>query len=220
MTDHLGIPVEIVDQSGQRTWQAQTTAYGRLRLNEGTRAECPFRFQGQYEDTETGLYYNRFRYYDPQEGTYVSQDPIGLEGGMRLYNYVDNPLTWIDVSGLSGIPSFDDLKKMAQTTLYFSTAKDGAVFWSGGRMKDAQRWAFNIGKTTLEQTKGGKYLDSLDLFNPKNGLTGSQAAEVWNIASKRFAEGASGIVHVFLQVQNGLDLMVKEHGGELKSQLY
>ena len=54
-----------------------------------------------------------------------------------------------------------------------------------------------VASNTLEQTAGGKYLDSLDLFNPKNGLTGNQAAEVWNIASKRFADGASGNVNVF-----------------------
>lgn len=197
LTDHLGTPLEMVDQGGQRTWSAQTTAYGRVRMEEGTRQACPFRFQGQYEDVETGLYYNRFRYYDPQEGSYVSQDSIGLEGGIRLYSYVENSLSWSDIAGLSGLPSFDKLKTMAQTTLDFSTAKDGAVFWSGGRMKDAQRWAINNGKTTLEQTKGGKYLDSLDLFNPKNGLTGSQAAEIWNIASKRFADGASGVAHAF-----------------------
>ncbi|RYF69386.1 MAG: hypothetical protein EOO39_17655, partial [Cytophagaceae bacterium] len=65
LTDHLGTPLELIDQNGQRTWQAETTAYGRIRLEAGTRAdaECPFRFQGQgqYEDVETGLYYNRFR---------------------------------------------------------------------------------------------------------------------------------------------------------------
>jgi RHS family protein len=42
--------------------------------------DCPFRYQGQYEDSETGLYYNRFRYYDPSTGAYISQDPIGLAG--------------------------------------------------------------------------------------------------------------------------------------------
>ena len=63
LTDHLGTPLAMVDQGGQQSWQAETTAYGRIRLEEGTRAACPFRFQGQYEDTETGLYYNRFRYY-------------------------------------------------------------------------------------------------------------------------------------------------------------
>ncbi|MDU3818835.1 MAG: RHS repeat-associated core domain-containing protein, partial [Pantoea sp.] len=59
------------------------------------------RFQGQYYDAETGLHYNRFRYYDPDAGRFISQDPIGLAGGLNLYQYAPNPLTWIDPWGLS-----------------------------------------------------------------------------------------------------------------------
>ena len=67
---------------------------------------CPFRWQGQYLDAETGLYYNRFRYYDPEAGQYVSQDPIGLAGGNpTLYGYVGDCNTWIDVFGLAPIPT-------------------------------------------------------------------------------------------------------------------
>jgi RHS repeat-associated protein len=62
---------------------------------------CPFRYQGQYEDAETGLYYNRFRYYDPSSGVYLSQDPIGLAGGNpTLYGYVKNTNSWLDEFGL------------------------------------------------------------------------------------------------------------------------
>ena len=61
----------------------------------------PFRFQGQYFDEESGLHYNRFRYYDPSSGRFVSQDPIGLLGGGNLYAYVDNPNQWVDVFGLN-----------------------------------------------------------------------------------------------------------------------
>jgi len=60
-----------------------------------------FRFQDQYEDAETGLYYNRFRYYDPLTGQYLSPDPIGLGGGLRPNAYVHNPNTHIDPLGLS-----------------------------------------------------------------------------------------------------------------------
>jgi RHS repeat-associated protein len=61
----------------------------------------PFRYQGQYEDVETGLCYNRFRYYDPQQGNYISQDPIGLAGGNpTLYGYVKDPNIWVDPFGL------------------------------------------------------------------------------------------------------------------------
>ena len=61
----------------------------------------PFRYQGQYADIETELYYNRFRYYDPEIGQYITQDPIGLEGGNpTLYSYVSNPNWWVDPLGL------------------------------------------------------------------------------------------------------------------------
>jgi RHS repeat-associated protein len=67
--------------------------------------DCPFRYQGQYEDAETGLYYNRFRYYDPNIGSYLSQDPIGLLGGeFNLYTYVHNPNCWVDSLGLKEEP--------------------------------------------------------------------------------------------------------------------
>ncbi|WP_205880130.1 RHS repeat-associated core domain-containing protein, partial [Lampropedia aestuarii] len=62
------------------------------------------RFQGQYYDAETGLHYNRFRYYDPDCGRFVSQDPIGLAGGLHLYQYSSNPVAWIDPLGLSSLP--------------------------------------------------------------------------------------------------------------------
>uniref|UniRef100_UPI00146AE6BD RHS repeat-associated core domain-containing protein n=1 Tax=Uliginosibacterium gangwonense TaxID=392736 RepID=UPI00146AE6BD len=58
------------------------------------------RFQGQYFDHETGLHYNRYRYYDPHTGRFVSKDPIGLEGGTNLQQYVPNPTEWIDPLGL------------------------------------------------------------------------------------------------------------------------
>ncbi|MFP1843934.1 RHS repeat-associated core domain-containing protein, partial [Lonsdalea quercina] len=56
---------------------------------------------GQLRDSESGLCYNRFRYYDPAGGGYISPDPIGLRGGLNLYAYVKNPLTWIDPLGLT-----------------------------------------------------------------------------------------------------------------------
>ncbi|WP_145973658.1 RHS repeat-associated core domain-containing protein, partial [Phytobacter massiliensis] len=68
----------------------------------------PLRFQGQYEDEESGLFYNLNRYYDPTLGRYITQDPISLEGGLNLYAYVDgNPIGWIDPLGLKGGPGFE-----------------------------------------------------------------------------------------------------------------
>lgn len=62
----------------------------------------PFRLQGQQFDEETGLHYNRFRYYDPLIGCCVSEDPIGLRGGANLFFYSPNPITWLDPFGLAG----------------------------------------------------------------------------------------------------------------------
>ncbi|WP_409281003.1 RHS repeat-associated core domain-containing protein, partial [Pseudomonas defluvii] len=63
----------------------------------------PLRFQGQYHDHETGLHYNRYRYYDPLVGRFISKDPIGYAGGLNLYVYAPNPIFWIDPLGLARI---------------------------------------------------------------------------------------------------------------------
>ncbi|WP_068984832.1 RHS repeat-associated core domain-containing protein [Lysinibacillus xylanilyticus] len=63
----------------------------------GEKDFIPFRYQGQYADEEIGFYYNRFRYYSPQEGMYIQQDPIGLSGNNpTIYGYVSDPNSWID----------------------------------------------------------------------------------------------------------------------------
>jgi RHS repeat-associated protein len=102
ITDHLGTPRAMFDAHGQEAWAAELDTYGQLREVRGGRKACPFRFPGQYEDPETGLYYNRFRYYDPEVGGYVSQDPIGLAGGANATAYTPDPNSWIDPYGLSG----------------------------------------------------------------------------------------------------------------------
>jgi RHS repeat-associated protein len=73
---------------------------------QGINSDLPFRYAGQYEDAETGLYYNRFRYYDPEAGIYISQDPIRLMGGMQLYGYVNDPTIKVDIFGLSSFDPF------------------------------------------------------------------------------------------------------------------
>ena len=75
-----------------------------MREGKGRPQDCPFRYQGQYEDVETGLYYNRFRYYDPEAGSYISQDPVGIQGGINLYTYVISSNYFVDAYGLSNAP--------------------------------------------------------------------------------------------------------------------
>jgi RHS repeat-associated protein len=102
ITDHLGTPCEAYNEAGEQVWSCELDIYGRVRKLAGERTLIPFRYPGQYEDVETGLYYNRFRYYSPEEGVYVSQDPIGLNGGRLLYGYVPDTMTWYDPFGLNG----------------------------------------------------------------------------------------------------------------------
>jgi len=100
VTDHLGTPRAMFDGDGREVWGADVDAYGDLRNLRGDRAACPFRWPGQYEDEETGLYYNRWRYYDVHAGCYATFDPIGLKGGSALRAYVADPLSWVDPCGL------------------------------------------------------------------------------------------------------------------------
>ena len=77
-----------------------------MRIEQGEVGLAPFLYQGQYPDTETGLAYNRFRYYSPETGAYIRQDPIRLEAGLtNLYAYVHDVNAWVDPWGLELIPN-------------------------------------------------------------------------------------------------------------------
>ncbi|WP_281167662.1 RHS repeat-associated core domain-containing protein, partial [Uliginosibacterium gangwonense] len=104
--DHLGTPQELTDDEGNLVWSAHYKAWGQAQeLISTARRKAGLttniRFQGQYFDHETGLHYNRHRYYDPHTGRFVSKDPIGLAGGMNIYQYAPNPIRWIDPLGLA-----------------------------------------------------------------------------------------------------------------------
>ena len=104
--DHLGTPQELTDMNGEIAWAAEYKAWGYAydALSKAGRQaglKQPLRFQGQYYDHETGLHYNRHRYYDPHSGRFVSKDPIGLVGGWNLHGYVRNPIQRTDPVGLS-----------------------------------------------------------------------------------------------------------------------
>ncbi|OCG61497.1 RHS repeat-associated core domain-containing protein [Gilliamella sp. Fer4-1] len=105
--DHLGTPIALTGSLGDTLYECQYNAYGQI-INEAyhqddTQAlpDNPLRFQGQYYDEETGLHYNLNRYYDPFTGRYITQDPLGILGGLNSYQYVNaDPINWIDPLGL------------------------------------------------------------------------------------------------------------------------
>ena len=101
--DHLGTPIAAHNAKGEAVWTAEYEAWGRIRnetVSDDPKVNIPFRFQGQYYDEESGLHYNRFRYYDPQIGRFISQDPIGFAGSDNFYEYAPNPIVWVDPWGL------------------------------------------------------------------------------------------------------------------------
>ena len=102
--DQIGIPREMTDIHGNLLWYGEYTAWGRLKKDERVykNAHQPFRLQNQYYDEETGLHYNLMRYYEPEAGRFVNQDPIGLLGGSNLYRFAPNIQSWTDVLGLEG----------------------------------------------------------------------------------------------------------------------
>ncbi|UBU14153.1 DUF6531 domain-containing protein [Nonomuraea gerenzanensis] len=103
-TDLLGTPAELVSAEGEVAWRTRRTLWGASPGAVTAGVECPLRFPGQYEDAESGLYYNFLRHYDPEAGVYVAADPIGLRGGWDPHAYVPNPQVWMDPLGLSACP--------------------------------------------------------------------------------------------------------------------
>jgi RHS repeat-associated protein len=128
--DQIGAPQELTNEQGRIVWAAQYKVWGETQplefLKTGTDdaavfsshsrplglaktsdaqvlnlIDQPLRFQGQYFDQETGLHYNRFRYYDPVVGRFIHQDPIGLEGGTNNLIFAPNSTAWIDPLGLA-----------------------------------------------------------------------------------------------------------------------
>ena len=103
-TDLTGTVQEVTAADGTLVWAGYQAGFGENRgdiSNSGAYFEQPLRLPGQYYDEETGLHYNLFRYYAPECGRFVSQDPISIRGGLNLYRYAPNPLSWFDPLGLS-----------------------------------------------------------------------------------------------------------------------
>jgi RHS repeat-associated protein len=100
-TNHLGVPERVEDSSGRTIWQGEVLPYGMVRVELGRLDEVNLRSPGHHYDVETGLHYNRFRYYDPVLGRYLQCDPLGIAGGFNLYAYVSNPLIGVDILGLN-----------------------------------------------------------------------------------------------------------------------
>ncbi len=140
VTDLTGTARELCSEEGEIRWRGEQGLWGAHReerrpiplrryLGDAANEEvyCELRYQGQLYDAETGLYYNRHRYYDAESGQYLSPDPIGLHGGIRPQGYVHNPLEWCDPFGLSLI---------SPKTILFSQDSIAGSFSDGGSINE------------------------------------------------------------------------------------
>ncbi|HAP0256220.1 TPA: RHS repeat protein, partial [Escherichia coli] len=114
--DHRGLPLALISTEGTTAWYAEYDEWGN-QLNEENPHQLQqlIRLPGQQYDEESGLYYNRHRYYDPLRGRYITQDPIGLKGGWNFYQYPLNPISNIDPLGLETLKCIKPLHSMGGT---------------------------------------------------------------------------------------------------------
>ncbi|MCA6095043.1 DUF6531 domain-containing protein [Streptomyces sp. SCA3-4] len=101
VTDLVGTPSELVDESGTVAWRTRATLWGTTTWPRDSATYTPLRFPGQYFDPETGLHYNFHRHYDPETGRYASVDPLGLAPAPNPAAYVHNPHHVADPFGLA-----------------------------------------------------------------------------------------------------------------------
>jgi RHS repeat-associated protein len=147
VSDYLGTPTHAFDEQGALVWERELDCYGATRKLKGEKDFCPYLYQGQYVDEETGLAYNRFRYYDAESGNYISQDPIGVEGGNpTMYGYVHDINSQIDPFGLDELDALTAKKDGWYPVMeYGKSAPIGEVYlkegelWKIGTSKDASK---------------------------------------------------------------------------------
>ena len=178
ISDYIGHPVQSYDDNGNVVWQADYDIYGNVRNLHGSRKFIPFRQLGQYEDDETGLYYNRFRYYDPRIGNYISQDPIRLAGGNpTLYGYVEDCNKLVDILGFAPTKLAD---RLFLKEILGGNAKDGGVYmfrtidvrdgvekWYVGKANNLyRRLRSHLGSGKLDSAK----LDTLNVIILPDGV--------------------------------------------------
>ena len=99
-TNQVSAPIRVEDDTGRTVWSARIDPYGAAQVDPASTVEVTLRYPGHYLDKETGLHYNRFRYFSHELGRYLQSDPWGQAGGINVYSYPVNPLTGVDIDGL------------------------------------------------------------------------------------------------------------------------
>ncbi|WP_308686640.1 RHS repeat-associated core domain-containing protein, partial [Xenorhabdus bovienii] len=126
-----GEPLALFDAAGHRVWRQPPQSLYGLRLGvlgENAELNPGLKFAGQFLDEESGLVYNRHRYYSPVASMYLTPDPIGLLGGENLYSYVGNPTGFIDPLGLSGLGIVGSMVRKVKGRLPINSKHAGKIY--------------------------------------------------------------------------------------------
>ena len=155
-TDLTGTVHEVTAPDGTLVWAGYQAGFGENRgdiSNSGAYFEQPLRLPGQYYDEDTGLHYNLFRYYAPECGRFISQDPIGLAGGINLYAYAPNPLSYIDPLGLCKLRGSDGRYRSAQN---IQEEIGGLPNFAGKTPGEIRQTLRNRGYSSVQAYSGGE----------------------------------------------------------------
>ncbi len=155
-TDLTGTVHEVTAPDGTLVWAGYQAGFGENRgdiSNSGAYFEQPLRLPGQYYDEDTGLHYNLFRYYAPECGRFISQDPIGLAGGINLYAYAPNPLSYIDPLGLCKLRGSDGRYRSAQN---IQEEIGGLPNFAGKTPGEIRQTLRNLGYSSVQAYSGGE----------------------------------------------------------------
>ncbi|MDT0347767.1 RHS repeat-associated core domain-containing protein [Streptomyces litchfieldiae] len=173
VTDLVGTPTRLVDTSGDIVWRNHTSVWGvpadsRSDTADDGAVECPLRFPGQVFDAESGLHYNRYRYYDPAVARYYTPDPLGPQPQINHYGYVPNPLHWKDPLGLEGDGDGYLYRGICRDHPRYAEGLQGRAVPLGG---DADAASHNGGNTNSNLTSWttdfeGVALDAADEMGP------------------------------------------------------
>ncbi|MFF3734299.1 putative T7SS-secreted protein [Streptomyces sp. NPDC002476] len=210
VTDFIGTPKELIDDSGQLAWWTRATLWGTTTWNSASSTYTPLRFPGQYFDAETSLHYNLFRYYDPETARYLSSDPLGLSPSPHPITYVKNPHAWSDPLGLAPCPYMDiypsgkgivaDLDSKGIMSLVIEKGPDTP---RGSEMFDNAIRSFGNDVQGVKGywQNGGTLRDNLDSFNSaaRNAPPGDMRA-LENAARNTFT-GKMAARHGFTDVE-------------------
>lgn len=164
-TNQIGAPERIEDAAGAVVWRVERyKAYGEIVLAAAATIECNLRWPGHFFDPETGLHYNRYRYYSPRLGRYIQSDPVGAAGGLNTHAGPTNPVAMVDVLGLTpcttkakpgdgsgGKKTKPDAESDAPAMLSRASADEVALAASGSTSRAAKRARMRAVKAFLAE---------------------------------------------------------------------